>query len=833
MNSIVLSYNKCWLLAIFFMMLPFFSIAQNPGDVAQNYSSTTTALLGFNDIVWSLALQPDGKMIVGGSFTSYNDIAENRIIRLNSDGTKDTTFNSGTGFDGHVMSIVVQPDGKIIVGGYFFTYKGLSANRIIRLNPDGTKDTSFNVGSGFNNYVRSIALQSDGKMIVGGALTLYNGVQENYIIRLNTDGTKDTSFTTGTGFDYSVFSIAIQPDGKILIGGGFNTYKGIVVNSIVRLHANGDKDTSFVTGTGFTGNIFSIVLQPDSKIIIGGDFIDYKNIAEKRIIRLNVDGTKDTSFNTGTGFNGPIGATVVQPDGKLIVGGTFSLYNGVTEKNIMRLNINGTKDLSFNIGTSLDDTVRQISMQPNGKIVISGHFTSYKDLPANRIIRLNIDGTKDTSFGASGLNNSVSSIAPQTDGKIIVGGSFTAYKGITENQILRLNPDATKDNTFNTGTGFNGSVYATTLQNDGKIIVGGYFTAYKGVTENHIIRLNPDGTKDISFNSGTGFNNSINAITLQSDAKILVGGYFISYNGLPQNDIIRLNPDGTKDASFNIGSGFNAPVEAIEVQTDGKIIIVGEFTSYNGTSANRIIRLNPDGSKDVSFNTGTGFDNSVYVATLQSDGKIIIGGSFNSYKGAIENQIIRLNTDGTKDTSFNPGTGFNYSVYTATLQSNGKIIIGGDFTTFNGYSQNHIIRLNPDGTKDSTFTTGTGFNEYISTIAVHPDGKITIGGGFTSYNNSNSSAYLITLYGDVPLSNEDFVEKNTILLWPNPVQKILNINNLDGVAESVKIYNLQGKLVYENADFAESIDVSSFASGMYIVCLKTENGNVVKKFIKS
>lgn len=832
MDTKIFIKRKRWLFAVFFTMLPFLSIAQNPGDVEQSYGSATTELSGFNGPIGAIAIQSDGKMIVGGNFTSYRGINENRIVRLNPDGSKDTSFLSGTGFDAVVYAVSVQPDGKIILGGLFNTYQGVAENKIIRLNPDGTKDIFFNTGTGFNNIVNSQIIQPDGKIIVGGTFNSYDGMLTGRIIRLNSDGTKDNSFNTGTGFNESVYSLALQPDGKILIAGNFSLYNGSVVKYVIRLHANGDNDTSFNTGTGFDAYVFELVLQSDGKIICGGGFVSYNGVSEISIIRLNNDGTKDTSFNTGTGLSMPPSSIVVQPDGKLIICGNFNFYNNVEAKKIVRLNTNGTKDATFNVGTSFNDVAGKAKIQPDGKIIVGGAFTSYNGLPANRIIRLNTDGTKDTSFGTSSLNNSVSAITPQTDGKIIVGGSFTAYKGITENHILRLNADATKDNTFNTGTGFDASLYATTLQNDGKIIVGGYFTVYKGITENRIVRLNPDGTKDASFNTGNGFNNSVKTAVVQPDGKILVGGSFTSYNGSVQNDIIRLNPNGTKDTYFNIGSGFNSPVESIFLQPDGKIIVGGGFTSYDGTTANRIIRLNPDGTKDVTFNVGTGFDNSVFTIALQPDGKIIMGGEFITYKGIIERSLIRLNPDGTKDTSFTIGTGFNYNVYTATLQSNGKIIIGGNFTTFNGNAQNGIVCLNPNGTKDSTFTVGSGFNEYVNTIMVHTDGKISVGGGFTSYNNSNSSAYLITLHGDAPLSNEDFVEKNTISLWPNPVQKNLNISNINNIT-TVKIFDLQGKLVYENPNTTNIVDVSSFASGLYIVQLQTETQAITKKFIKA
>src|SRR5690606_36450331 len=154
----------------------------------------------------------------------------------------------------------------------------------------------------------------------------------------------------------------------------------------------------------------------------------------------------------------------------------------------------------------------------------------------------------------------------------------------------------------------------------------------------------------------------------------------------------------------------NNSVLSTVIQADGKIIVGGDFTSFNGTIINRIARLNTDGTLDTDFNPGTGFNYGVRSTVIQVDGKIIVGGGFTSFNGTIINRIARLNTDGTLDTDFNPGTGFSSGVYSTALQVDGKIIVGGDFTSFNGVSRGRIARLNTDGTLDTDFNPGTGVN---------------------------------------------------------------------------------------------------------------------------
>ncbi|HTO35957.1 MAG TPA: T9SS type A sorting domain-containing protein, partial [Flavobacterium sp.] len=385
---------------------------------------------------------------------------------------------------------------------------------------------------------------------------------------------------------------------------------------------DGTLDTSFIIGTGFNGTINSIDIQPDGKIIAGGEFTSYSGLTRKNITRINTDGTLDTTFTVGTGFSGSneadygysINIVYIQPDGKILVGGWFETYNGQSSSSIARLNADGTLDTTFSIGTGF-------------------------------------------KFGTE--LGQIHTISLQPDGKILVGGWFTLYNGQSANSIIRLNTDGTMDNTFSIGTGFGGDapfVDTVTMQLDGKILVGGWFETYNGQTRNRIVRLNTDGTLDTSFTIGTGFDNRVYSIAVQPDGKIIVGGAFSSYNGQSRNRTARLNIDGSVDTSFTIGTGFNSYVFDIAMQPDGKILAVGWFTSYNGQTTNRVARLNTDGTLDTSFNIGTGFSGGAFTIAVQSDGKILAGGEFTTYNGQSQNRIVRLHNNaglGVHDNTIN------------------------------------------------------------------------------------------------------------------------------------------------------------------------------------
>lgn len=688
---------------------------------------------GFNGSpIWCSALQPDQKILVGGNFTAYNGTTRIRIARLNTDGSLDTTFNPGTGFNFTVSTISIQTDGKIIVGGDFTEFNGTSRIRVARLNSDGSLDNTFNSLSYFNNNVSTTAIQADGKIIVGGLFTFSygNGNEATRLVRLNTDGTPDITYhSPGAGSEVS--TVSIQADGKAIVAGRF-TLIGMndPQSRIMRLDTDGHLDTTFHIGSGFNEDVYTTTLQSDGKILVAGIFTMYNGTSMNRIIRLNTNGSVDTSFNSGAGFSGGPWSISMQVDEKIIVGGNFTMFNGNAVPRVVRLNSNGTHDLSFNaVSVPSTGSLFTTLIQSDQKVIVSGS------------LRLNTDGSKDTTFNPfPGANNWIYATAIQADQKILIGGRFQRFNGSDRIRIARLNTDGTLDFSFNPGLGFSSDVLAITVQPDGKILVGGDFTTYNGTARNRIIRLNPDGTIDLTFNPGTGCNSPVNSISIQSDGKIILAGEFTNFNGTSRNRIARLNTNGSLDLTFTSGVGFNGSSEYVTstvVQTDGKIVVGGDFTTFNGTAVKRITRLNTNGTLDATFNPGgDGFNDEVKSLAIQTDGKIIVGGYFTSFNGTTNSRLVRLNANGGLDATFNPGTGFsvNASVWSILLQSDGKIIVGGGFTTFDGVARNCILRLNSNGSLDQDFDPGTGYSGFVTSNVIQADGKIVSGGNFTSFN---------------------------------------------------------------------------------------------------
>ena len=699
----------------------------------------------------ALATQPDGKFLVGGTFSSINGVERRGIDRFNADGTRDDTFNpGGSGANSTVYVILVLPDGRIMIGGFFTNYNGSTAQKIIRLNPDGSLDPTFTPqGTSVNGGVQDMVIQPDGKILICSNFTSFNGVVRNAVARLNADGTLDTAFNpnvmngAGGGF---VEELILQPDGKIVIGGVFTTVGGTPRNSLARLNSDGTVDSSFNVGSGAQsfggpGGVYAAERQSDGKILIGGDFDTYNGVSNNTsLARINTDGSLDTSFvpSAVPGDMGGVEFFAIQPNGKIVICGFSGFVGGPSGAGIIRLNADGSTDPTFNVG-AVDDFGYVVTLQADGKILLGGLFTQFGGGERRNLVRLNQDGTSDNFACSIALDALVYSIVRQADGKLLVGGQFRRINGVARRNIARLNSDGTLDPSFDPGTGADGIntpfVYSIAEQTDGKILVGGFFGSFNGISRVNVVRLNSNGSTDSSF-IYTDAVGMVRDIEVRSGGKIVLAGFFQNSVQVVNSGIVKLNSDGTYDQTA-VGSGSNATVNRIIPYTDGslKAMIAGPFTNYNGTLINRIARINDDGSLDTTFNPGTGANSAVFDVALLPNTQMYIAGAFTSFNSlANTSRIVRLNSNGSVDSNFVSGTGFNSTVFALSYEPpTDKVLAGGAFSSYNGTAINQLTLLNANGTRDTNFTAqlNTGSFNDVERLIRQPDGTVLVGGRFT------------------------------------------------------------------------------------------------------
>jgi uncharacterized delta-60 repeat protein len=391
--------------------------APKPGSVDLSFD----ARLGPGSSVSSLVLLPDGRMLITGLFTNIGGFSGPHVVRLLSDGSRDASFNDGAGPEGvpfgssvSVSSTVVQPDGKVMVGGHFERFNGVSRRCITRLNADGSLDPSFDPGLGaiiktsysldpdsgaivktyYAGNVGAISLQADGKIWVGGFFAEFNGTNCDGCARLNPDGSIDPTFTFHQYLvehpieESSICSpIVSLGDGGTLVS--LSWFANGVFCSLIRVD---DNQRWGVGLNGGCGRVSALLVQLNGKILVGcqGDNAGQHpgDLQPNRILRLNSDGTLDREFSPGTGTNGSVNAVALQADGKILIGGDFRNADSPQSGRIARLNADGTVDASFDIGLGADGPVNALAIQPDGSILVAGSFTNINGVARMAIARL-------------------------------------------------------------------------------------------------------------------------------------------------------------------------------------------------------------------------------------------------------------------------------------------------------------------------------------------------------------------------------------------------------------------------------------------------------------
>ena len=830
---------------------------------------------GTAPLVRCVALQRGGRVLIGGSFTSVGGVARSYLARLEADGSLDASFAPVS--SAPVNALLVLPDDRLLVGGLFSTGSYLG-----RIASDGTLDASFIPP--INNLVYSLALQSDGKVCVGGNFTASSGGR-NRLLRLLPDGTLDSAFDAAAVAFGSVFSIQLQPDGKLVVGSDYFQTGGIDTGrQLVRLENGAASESLVLTapdrvewlhggtapgvmqvrfdlsvdngvtynllgyGTSIAGGweLAGLTLPAAGQLrasarVVGGRHngssytitrtlafgapaapnlvvTDANEVPLPNEAAINAPLSSPGSVrafnvvlhNTGaaplTGLTGTLDGlnanefslaqpvpSVLAAGGVVVVSVRFTASATGTRSAVLHLTSNEASDhdlhlsvpvelehnadlvslavtdqtlapaflktttdyalsVPFNVST-LAVTARRaggfssISIGSAPSVSTSTVTSSVALVPGLNVIPVVVTAQDGTTMKTYNLNVTraanealgemqlgfdpqvsggiVSTIATQGDGKILIGGAFTSVRGTIQPYLARLNEDGTLDAAF--APAVSAEVKCILVLPSGKILIGGNFSSVNRQYSARIVRLNSDGTPDPSFISP--FNLSVGSVLCMvqqpQDGMFLVG---------TSSQFFRLNVDGTLDTGFVVRP--NGAVNTIAVQTHGRIVIGGDFTTVNSIARNRIARLSATGGIEGAFNPNIDGTVAKVLLPAQSDqaDKILVFGSFAKAQGTARQRIVRLNVNGTIDGAYMAQA--DGSIHAAIAQADGKVLIAGDFTGINGTAQAAIARLNVDGTLDTAFSTSSP-SASVSGLALLANGQVLAGGAFTTFGALN------------------------------------------------------------------------------------------------
>lgn len=839
--SLKFVFNSLLLCATLGALFDHASAVVRDGRVDEQFAVTP---ISFNtqSRIQSLTALPDGRIIAAGNFVNLSGGNTKNIGRLNSDGSFDATFYGDA--NAEVSAVFPLSNGQILISGSFQSYGGIGRRGIARINSNGTLDQAFNPNFG-TDFARIVAVQSDGKMIVTGTFQSSGGIPRSRIARLNEDGSVDLTFDGGTGANEGGVSKGyIQSDGRIILIGNFVNFNSVLRRGVVRLNSNGSIDGTFQTYTTSDGfaDFFDISLASDGRICLAGD------TAGSDVIKLLSNGLRDPEF--GTGEINPTGgraySVLALSDGKMLVGGDFDGFfiNGTLalRYGLARFNSDGTLDTSFpgQVGNSMSDGgVRALAADLNQKILLGGDFPQVDNTSRGGLSRLNSGGSVDNSFvGFFGTPTFVYSSYVYADGKILIGGGFQGVSGIFSSYAARLNADGTVDTTFQCDPRVNSQVNAIAVQSDGKILLGGSADNFS-ILRKGIWRTNADGSLDTGFDARIDAYTTIRAILPIAGGKILIAGSFTKVNDVERRGVARLNSDGSLDTSFNpVLSTLS--VSTIVQQTDGKIIVGGNITHANGLAVGNIARLNPDGTTDATFNAGLGANNSVGAISLRPDGKIYVAGGFSRFNGESRQSVVRLQSNGAIDTDFKSAQ-VSSDVYSLVQLPGNKILIGGTVSSsVNAAPRNGIVRLLENGVVDFSFdlrgVSRGGSTGEVFRIALQPDGKIIATGQFDTINGSSKWGITRLLNFTSPTRTIfDFDGDGRIdlsVFRPSSGNWLLKRSQLIGSTFSQQLGNAADKLVpgdYDG-DYLTDLAVYRPSDGTWNIYDVTTRTIVVKQF---
>ncbi|MDO1451125.1 T9SS type A sorting domain-containing protein [Rhodocytophaga aerolata] len=807
------------------------------------------------DYTW-IALRPDGKILATNLYSNSEGKSQFYVHLLDSQGRIDSTYYTDIVCDyPSSKAFALQTDEKILLGANTYansTYEG----KVYRLHRNGRKDTTFHSEQVKATWISQILLQPNGKIILLGGFYLEAINRHTSILRLNSDGSIDPSFA------YSplsaVSSAIIQPDGQILVSRDASSASN-GSTSIVRLNPDGSQDNTFqLPTTSPPMAIYSFALQPNGKILAGSWIRKASNDPSgySRVIRFNSDGSFDESFDNGQDADHLITSLAIQQDGKLLIGGLFTTYNSQSQAGLIRLTTNGSIDTSFKIRLEYSGYIGVIARQQDERILVGGGFSSANGKTQNRLTRLTSSGRIDTTFsigtGPKGIESSsyadIRDIKLQKDGKIVVGGKFTSFNDQATSSLVRLNGDGSIDQVFQLAWEADYSVEEIVIRPDGKILVGGAFP-YNYNPQKTLLRLLPDGKEDPSFNIGSGFNGGITSLCLQEDGKILVSGSFTQYDGMDIGGIVRLLPDGSLDTSFTIGLVNNA-IEQILLQADGKILLEGSYVSYQNYLASKLIRLHSDGTFDNTFNPTLGMNDYIEDMTIQPDGRILLAGSFHSPR----RHFIQLNADGSATNAF-----FSFAPE-LTLVVN-KLLIDSStmlVATFSGLErltqaapQSIVFNAIEDKlTSDAPFSLSASASSGLPVTFTVVSGPASVSGNILTLSGiegvvtirasqKGNSVYLAAtdveraFRVNAVLGLEEIREE--VKIYPNPtIEQFVFTLPFRWQVKEIRLVDMLGKpqkATILNTSTGYRVTVHQYTPGLYLLLVKTNEGEFIKKVI--
>lgn len=643
-------------------------------------ASYQPALADFS--ITALAVQSDGKVLVGGYYTEDGAPEGITIRRLNTDGSPDNSFQAGFAPNGILAALALESNGNILAGGSFTSFGGQTAQGVVRLSPNGSLLQAIPLNAAGPVYVSSLYIQANGRFLVGGAFNeegylSYHEISGAPVAGFNFSITLPGTTNTLTG----IRKITQDNLGRIIFSTGtfLIRYAVAIVNT----------DGSYAAWNYVYGIPMDITVDFNNTIYVAGDF---GNISA---IHAFAPDTGMTLYSAGSGADGLIRQVVRHPAGGFLIGGDFSAFNGQPAISLERLTAGGQAVSGFNPTLERAGLVRTILRSGADKLYIGGDFSMIGDVYSPNLGRILLsDGSPDPGFTNPGISyrNIINALATDSQGRLVAAGTNQDNANeLHESPLLRLMPDGAIDPSFqpDLATLPVGRLRKAVPLPTGGILIAGDFNVFNpNIVASKAALYNANGTLNGAFSQRIQAT-SVWDIHIQSSGRLLIGGTAIRYDGSQPAQIIRLMPNLNRDLTFQ------APAEigcdgacrfTFTEQPDGRILAGGAFLidGSNHPTPFGIIRMLGNGALDNGFNMPASFspdepyvDGEARNLRLFPDGRILAVGLFDSLGTTPARGMYILAPDGTPADNMDMLSFPRQLVLDALILSNESFLIGG------------------------------------------------------------------------------------------------------------------------------------------------------------
>lgn len=701
--------------------------AQNPRPLPNPNLQLVT-----NGWVNAVARLPDGSIVFGGSFDSANGVPRLNIAKLNPDGTLDSAWNPSAG--GSVSALAADGSGNVYVGGQFTSIGGQSRRDLAKLSGSGAVDANWNPSpsiASFDDFVAALLVDTSGNVFVGGNFTAIGGQSRSNIAKLSGTGVGSADATWNASASGNVYALATDNGGNVYAGGQFTTCGGQSRSNIAKLSGTGTGAADANWNPAADATVEALAVDGSGNVFAGGKFTTIGGQTRSNIAKLSGTGTGAANASWNAVTSGEVVALGVDSSGNVYAGGSFATMGLQLRSNIAKLAGSGSGAADVNWNPSANGPVHALAVDSSGNVYAGGQFITLGGQQHLGLGQVSANGTTSPAMtDAEASVFGVTVTAAQPGGGIIVGGSFLKANQQPRGNLLRLNADGTLDSSWNPSA--NKDVQALAVDSNGDVYAGGLFSSMSGQARGGIAKLSGTGTGAVDANWNPAANNGVSVLAVDGSGNVYAAGTFTSIGGQPRFHLAKLSATGTGVVDPSWNPSPNANVYSIATDSSGNVYVGGFFFTLGGQSRRHIAKLSGSGTGAADATWNPSPNNEVDALAVDSNGDVYAGGPFATIGGQSRIGIAKLSGLGTgaADPAWNPSA--NSPVTDLAVDSGGNIYAGGKFTTIGGQSRRFVARLFGTGTGGADPNWNPSPDNFVYSLAVSSSDDVYVGGVFAA-----------------------------------------------------------------------------------------------------